>query len=238
MSRAFSRFTGCIVALAALAACASMPMGARSPTQSAAIASAQSAQERVHTAMEMLDRGEEVRARALLERILRNEPGNSSARRLLDEINIDPRRQLGERSHAYTVRDSDTMTNLAERFLGDPLLFYALARYNDMAPNRLAPGQVIQIPDRGRPSVAMSLRGTTALNDLAPQSALVVSPVDTASDARANQLRLQGLERLNAGDADSAVVLLSQARAIDAGNPAIEADLNRARRIQASLRAH
>jgi hypothetical protein len=203
---------------------------------SANLATAQSAQERVHVAMGALDRGDEARARSLLNGALRQEPGNATAQRLLNEINEDPRRQLGQRSRAYTVRDGDTMTSLAERYLGDPLLFYALARYNNMAPNQLTAGQTIQLPDRGRP-LSASLRAPSTLN--APEAPPIAPPTAAASvgaATRANQLRLQGLERLNAGDADGAVALLGQAHAIDSGNSAIQDDLSRAQRIQASLR--
>jgi hypothetical protein len=62
--------------------------------------------------------------------------------------------------------------------------------------------------------------------------------VTAETAARANRLRLQGLERLNAGDADAAVILLRQARGLDAANAAIQGDLNRAQRIQASLHTH
>jgi hypothetical protein len=59
---------------------------------------------------------------------------------------------------------------------------------------------------------------------------------NAALTQRANRLRLQGLERLNAGDAAGAVVLLTEARRLDDDNPAIQNDLLRAERIEASLR--
>jgi Tfp pilus assembly protein PilF len=224
-----------VLALAmAASACASLPQRMQDAMHATAMAGSQQAQDRVHAAMELLDRGEEARARSLLESALRQEPGNATARRLLDEINLDPRRQLGERSYAYVVRDSDTMTSLAERFLGDPLMFYALARYNDIVPNQLAPGQTIRVPDRGRTTTSASAHASAP----SATSAAPLAPSPTVSSdavARANRLRLQGLERLNAGDADTAVALLRQARALDAANAAIQSDLNRAQRIQASL---
>ncbi|MFZ2030094.1 MAG: LysM peptidoglycan-binding domain-containing protein [Vitreimonas sp.] len=199
----------------------------------------QSAQERVHAAMELLDRGEQARAHGLLESALRQEPGNATAQRLIAQIDGDPRRAVGSRTRAYVVRENDTMTGLAERFLGDPLMFYALARYNNMVPNQLAAGQTIQVPDRARPTISASVRAPSppSASDTAP----VAPPASAASAnvaARASQLRLRGLERLNAGDADGAVALLGQAHAIDAGNSAIQSDLSRAQRIQASLRTH
>jgi hypothetical protein len=167
--------------------------------------------------------------------VLRQEPGNVTASRLLSEIDAEPQTLLGSRSHAYVVRDSDTMSDLAQRFLGDPLLFYALARYNNLAPNDLAPGSTIQIPDHGRTTpVAARPPASAPRPDAAPATA-TAAPGNAADIARASHLRLQALEHLNAGDADTAVTLLRQARTLDTANPAIQSDLNRAQRIQASL---
>ncbi|MBC7768469.1 MAG: hypothetical protein H7124_06760 [Phycisphaerales bacterium] len=49
---------------------------------------------------------------------------------------------------------------------------------------------------------------------------------------------MQGLQRLNTGDVGGAVTLLRQALALDASNPAIQRDLDRAVRMQASLRSN
>ena len=235
-----TKYLAGLVLISALGACASMSQSIGAAMPHGAFGDAQAAQERVHSAMDLLDRGEEARARSILERVLRQEPGSVTARRLLEEIDSDPQRTLGSRTRAYTVRDDDTMTNLAERFLGDPLMFYALARANHMAPNQLAAGQVIQVPDRAR-----TVSSASARSPATPSAAGVVAPMapgasttSTGAAARANQLRLRGLERLNAGDADGAVSLLGQAHAIDQGNSAIQNDLNRAQRIQASLRTH
>lgn len=230
---------GLALAIAA-SACAGLPQRMQEALHATAIPGSQLAQDRVHAAMELLDRGEEARARSLLESALRQEPGNATAQRLLDEINVDPRRQLGERSYAYVVREADTMTSLAERFLGDPLLFYALARYNDIVPNQLTPGQTIRVPERARTTTSVSARApaANATNATSAAPAAPQSTVTAETAARANRLRLQGLERLNAGDADTAVILLRQARGLDAANAAIQGDLNRAQRIQASLHTH
>jgi Tfp pilus assembly protein PilF len=224
-----------------LGACASVPQALQG---GAALGSLHSAQDRVHGAIELLHRGEENRARSLLEAALRQEPGNVSARRLLEEIETDPVQQLGERSRAYVVRDTDTMTGLAERFVGDPLMFYALARYNHIVPNDLATGQTIRVPDHGRPAqtAAHAPPAVTSNASVAPPSATPppAAPAATTTNAaavRANRLRLRGLELLNAGDVDQAVAVLGQARALDANSSAIQNDLARAQRIQATLHA-
>ncbi len=52
----------------------------------------------------------------------------------------------------YTVQRDDSLSKLAQQYLGDRFRFYILAKYNDMAnPSRLAAGQVIKIPGKAQP---------------------------------------------------------------------------------------
>jgi len=193
-----------------------------------------SPRERVRVAAELLDSGDETRAELELRAALEEQPGNRRAERLLQQIVGDPRALLQGPDRAYVVRQGETMSELAQRFQGDALLFYALARYNDIdAPNQLAAGQRLMIPLRP---------GITATAALAPtDSAPVEGPVAPAPAApseaanRANQLRLEGLRLLNTGQVDSAVPLLRRAQAMDPSNPAIQRDLDRALRLQAAL---
>lgn len=185
--------------------------------------------ERVRLAINLLGDGDERRARAELQAALREMPSLGSATRLLAQIESEPRDLLMGEAAPYTVRGGETMSQLAERFQGDALLFYALARYNDLeAPNAVAAGQVLMIPRRPGLRVAATA---------------AVPPADTASaprgrgvdPARANTLRRQALQLLNRGEVDQAVALLRRAQGLDAGNSAIQRDLARAERLQASL---
>ncbi|MGE0533081.1 MAG: LysM peptidoglycan-binding domain-containing protein [Hyphomonadaceae bacterium] len=233
-----------VLALSALGACSTVA-GMRQDI--GAIAQQRTPGERVNLAMELLTQGEEERARGELETALEENPGDDTARRLLEQIERDPRELLGERSRAYTARDGDTMSNLAQRFLGDPLLFYALSRYNDLeAPDALVAGQRLRIPQRAQAS-ARREQGASTPSQPALRGATETPPIEAAAAApprprgvdpsRANQLRLNALEQLNRGAVDRAVALLRQALVYDEHSPAIRADLNRALRIQASLRA-
>jgi hypothetical protein len=60
-------------------------------------------------------------------------------------------------------------------------------------------------------------------------------PLRGSDPERANQLRLQGLQQLNTGNVEASITLLRQAQALDAENPAIQRDLDRALRLQAAL---
>jgi LysM domain-containing protein len=108
--------------------------------------------EEVRDAIALLNRGEAVAARAKLMGVLRRQPGDDVARRLLQQIDTDPRELLGRENYSYTLRAGETLSTVAQRALGNPMLFYALARYNNIAvPESVAPGQTILVPGRPRP---------------------------------------------------------------------------------------
>jgi Tfp pilus assembly protein PilF len=191
-----------------------------------------SPRDRVRLAVEMLDRGDEAHAEVELRAALEEQPNNSAARRLLQQVTDDPHTLLTGTPRAYTVRQGDSMSALAERYLGDALMFYALARYNDLdAPNQLSAGQRLMIPMRPGVTVASSSPSEGAT----PPASTAPIPLRTGDSERANQLRLQGLQQLNTGDVDGAISLLRQAQSLDAGNAAIQRDLDRALRLQVAL---
>ena len=103
----------------------------------------------VTRAIEMLEAGEAQAAEELLEAVLRTEPGQRRAQSLLRQIREDPRTLLGSDSFAHRVQPGESLSLIAQRFLKDPMLFYALARYNGIAvPRQLAGGQLIRVPGR------------------------------------------------------------------------------------------
>lgn len=192
-----------------------------------------SPRERVRLAVELLSAGDEGRAEVELRAALEEQPSNSAARRLMQQITEDPRALLGDNARPYVVRQGETMSALAERYLGDALMFYALARYNGLdAPNQVSAGQRLMIPVRPGVSVAAAPQPSAA----PPPVAAPTAP-PSGDSARANQLRLQGLQQLNAGNIDTAITLLRQAQALDPGNAGIQRDLDRAQRLQAALAA-
>ena len=205
----------------AAAQAAAKPQAAPQPAQAPA-----SPRERIRRAVDLLDRGEAVAARAELALLLTQQPGNGVARRLLDQIDKDPKVLLGARNYPYKVRAGETLSVLAERFLGDPLLFYALARYNGIErPDSNEVGRTLLIP--GTPKKAAARPATVAAKPAAGAA---------ADPDRASGLRRTALEAMNSGGIDQAVALLQQAAPLDPGNALIRGDLERALRIQASVR--
>jgi hypothetical protein len=181
-----------------------------------------SAPDRQKLAIDLLTRGQPDQARAELNALLLDQPANGTARRLLDQIDKDPRALLGEVNYAYKVKPGETLSALAQRFLGDPLMFYALARYNAIAvPEALEVGQMLAIP--GTPKKA------------APRQAAQAPAAPARDPARAAKLRSQGLVQLNRGAPARAAGLLRQALSLDPGNALIQKDLDRAERLRRTV---
>jgi len=203
-----------------------------------------SGRDRVREAIAHLNRGDSAAARTALMAVLRRQPGDGIARQLLQQIDTDPRELLGRESYSYTLREGETLTTVAQRALGNPMLFYTLARYNNIAvPTSVVAGQTILVPGRRpaaparpepRPAPARPTPTPTP-ETAAPTPA--PRPVQRGNPAQASRLRGQGLAALNAGAVDRAVALLRQALALDPGNAVIRNDLGRALRIQSTVRS-
>jgi hypothetical protein len=234
----------------ALAGCGTMQRGRTgTPAQAAPAQSGQWAAQ-VRDVIADLNRGDPVAARRKLTAILRRRSDNNIARQLLAQIDTDPRVLLGTESYGYTLRQGESLSTVAGRALGNPMLFYALARYNNIAvPSSVVPGQTIQVPGRRPAPPAPAPRVQPRTEPRAPTRPppratppQTLAPAPRPAAPRANpvqaaRLRAQGLAALNAGSADRAVALLRQAAALDPGNSAIRSDLGRAQRIQSTLRS-
>jgi len=105
-------------------------------------------------AVDQLQSGDEPGARQNLERALQLDPTNDLAKKLLDQINADAQRELGPTFFRYTVQPGDSLSRIAQQYLGDRFRFWILAKYNDISnPSRLPAGAVIKVPGRA-PAVA------------------------------------------------------------------------------------
>lgn len=101
----------------------------------------------------LLENGHEEQAKAELQRALAADPNNKLALSLMRQISADPMAWLGRESFVYVVRPNDTMSGIAGRFLNDIYMFYALARYNNIAvPKQVAGGQTLRIPGKAPPA--------------------------------------------------------------------------------------
>lgn len=239
----FPRITARTLAMAsafAIAACSHGPQ--RAPqSASAPIATPES---EIDAILQLLDQGEAGAAKKRINAALKRDPMNASVQVLRDSIDRDPKDLLGPTSFAYTARDGDTMSGLAQRFLGNRLKAYQLARYNGIdKPASLAAGQALRIPGeppridppkRPEPRPAPPPPPVKAR----PAPAKPAAPkAPAANPAAARQARAAGLAALNSGNVARAVGLLRRAAALDPANPAIARDLARAERIAATVKA-
>lgn len=97
--------------------------------------------------MELLHEGRVDQATTMLRTRLDAVPGDNSARQLLAQIESPPAELLGAASFEYEVQPGESLSVLAQRFLGNYRLFFALARYNEITnPSMLRAGRTIKIP--------------------------------------------------------------------------------------------
>lgn len=220
--------------LATLGACGQNPAAPR-PAMIQPISNAQ----QMDDAVALLDQGQEGKARKLLKQMVKRDPDDAAAVRLLESLSADPKQLLGNRSFTYRVHPGDTMMGLSERFLGDRLNFYALARYNDLSvPSSLKSGQALQIPGTAPKMVPRAAEKPRAAVASPPPTPSVPARAPVIVDReRAGSLRGEGLAALHQGELAQAVVLLHEASTLDPGNAAIKRDLDRAIRIRRSVKA-
>jgi hypothetical protein len=226
--------TAAALALSACASTGKTPRPATKPAAQPARPAAPTAipglevRDRIQRIVALLELGQAPQARVEALAALEQQPGNATARKLLDEIDLDPRQMLGEKHYAYKVRPGEKLSEIAGRLLGDPMLFYALARYNDIAlPEGPKAGQMLLIP-----GVRKKAAPAPAPAAAAPPPAAAVPGRDPV---RARALRGQALANMNSGAIDQAVARLRQAQALDPANALIKRDLDRAVRIQATV---
>jgi tetratricopeptide (TPR) repeat protein len=100
-------------------------------------------------ALGLLDEGKLTAARQVLVCALKLSPGSSKATLLLEQLDADPLTYLGEQYFWYVVKPGETLSKVAQQYLGSSLKFVILARYNDIdVPANVSAGQTIKIPGR------------------------------------------------------------------------------------------
>ena len=143
------------------------------------------AQKQALESLDLLQNGDEAGAKKILELTVRIDPNNELARKLLEQIRADALQELGEGHFRYTIQPDDSLSKLAQRFLGDRFRFYILAKYNEISvPNRVAVGQVVKIPGKEPPKHATPAKAPAKPVE-AKKSAEVHGPVESHKPAEA-----------------------------------------------------
>ena len=166
-----------------------------------------SPQKYVTSALELLELGKEDEASAELQRALILEPGHRLALNLLRQISADPVSVLGRESYMYRVQPGETLSRIAQRFMGDVHLFYILARYNDIkVPKLLSGGQLVRIPGKAPPAapVANAPPSVTPAAPATPAAQRASSPSDAARAEREQAERAERDRKLAVANATRA----------------------------------
>jgi len=101
----------------------------------------------IQSALELLQDGEESRAEAVLERLSDKGTDDATARLLLAQIRRPPEELLGNEYEEVEVQPGESLSAIAGRAIDNELLFYALAKLNNVeVPRLLQPGQRLKVP--------------------------------------------------------------------------------------------
>jgi len=185
----------------------------------------QQAQKLTIDAIAQLQNGEVAAAQKMLEQAQTLDPANDLAKKMQEQIKADPQKELGTVFFRYTVQRDDSLSKIAQTYMGDRFKFHILAKYNDIAnPSRLAAGQVIKVPGRGQAAAAATAataapaapvaRAAEPAEDVAKAAAIEAATPRNASMA----LMQQGNDLQKAGNLEGAYDAFREAALRDPGN--------------------
>ena len=168
-------------------------------------------------AITQLQNGEEAAAQRMLEQSLALDPASDLAKKMMDQIKADPQKELGTVFFRYTVQRDDSLSKIAQQYLGDRYKFHILARYNDIGnPSKLAAGQVIKVPGRGPGAAPPKPAAPPA--DVTDEAARAAAPEVATPRNAAMALMQQGTELQKAGNLEGAYDAFREAALRDPGN--------------------
>ncbi len=173
---------------------------------------------RVGKAIQLLEQGKTELARALLDSVLKDQPNNRTAKRLIAQLDADPEEMLGKAAYTYRVRPGDSLSIIAKRLLNDPLKFVILARYNGIEnPSQLTTGQRLRIP--GKPPAAVPAAAPKQNKAAAETSAS--ANTEESESATTARVEPQSTEPAAPAPAAATDKLAAAQQLIDAGNLAV-----------------
>ncbi|ARU56694.1 peptidoglycan binding protein [Oleiphilus messinensis] len=106
-------------------------------------------QQNVDQALKFIQNGSYEDAREMLTETLKRAPDHRLAKFILDQLQIPPQQYFGPNYRFHTVRRGESLSKIAKSQLGNPLLFVALARYNEIEqPEAIDIGMKLKIPEQ------------------------------------------------------------------------------------------
>ena len=137
----------------------------------------------------------------------------------MDQIKADPQKELGTAFFRYTVQRDDSLSKIAQQYLGDRYKFHILAKYNDIAnPSKLAAGQVIKVPGRAPPPGTPKPAAPAPAPEPTDEAAKAASPESATPRSASMQLMQQGADAVKSGNLEGAYDAYREAALRDPGN--------------------
>jgi Tfp pilus assembly protein PilF len=185
-------------------------------------------------AVMLLEKGESADADTELKLLLAQAPDNKQVQYLIQQIEA-PVATLFPKAHFVVKLGKDgSLSQLAQTYLGNPLAFYGLARYNAIAiPIKAAAGQNVRIP---KTAIALAAKAQIAARaEAAAQSKIASLPARSEPDIAAQKKQAEhyyksGLVAFQHQDLDGAIAAWDKVLAIDPGYKDVQ--LNRAQALQ------
>jgi len=172
-------------------------------------------------AIAQLQNGDEPGAQKSLEDALKLDPASDLAKKLMDQIKADPQKELGATFFRYTVQRDDSLSKIAQQYLGDRYKFHILAKYNDISnPSKLAAGQVIKVPGRAPVPGTPKPAAPAPAPEPTDEAARAASPESATPRTASMQLMQQGADLAKAGNLEGAYDAYREAAMRDPGNSA------------------
>src|SRR6056297_232688 len=171
---------------------------------------------RLVDAMDALQRGEFEEAAGMLAALRQASPGSPTLTLLARQLEESPEALLPGPYRTLRVAPGDTLSEIAAREVGNPLLFVALARLNGVdQPRRLAVGAELRVPQDSA-SPAEDQTGDDALAEpavAAVEAGEVIGQDDASPEARRSELETVAEYLLASGQpTDARELLLAAAR--------------------------
>ncbi|MCP5180657.1 MAG: LysM peptidoglycan-binding domain-containing protein [Pseudomonadales bacterium] len=188
--------------------------------------------ERLRLALEHLQEGRSAEALDLLRAYRENVPDSRIADQLIRQIETPIADYFPQEAFAVTLAEGESLSSIAQKYLGDALEFFALARYNDLdRPAQVRTGQQIRIPATERAAAVFAQRREAADavvdGDTQPPSATVAQPRDrtAAADGQAAAKLAASESREAEGDLQGAYALALEASELEPDNDVARARL-------------
>lgn len=226
-----------LAVFAACAACTAMGGSQQSTAQTDQPQPTSSARERFAQVLRLLENGNAAAARVELIAYLEQQPSSEVGRDLLRQIDTPAEEYFPQQYRVVELEPGESLSTLAEEYLGDLYQFHALAKYNGIAqPRQLELGQSIKIP---LTDYARSQFDAPASPASAPAAPAAVSGANQAEPGQRQQqvdaLHRQALNEFRAQNLDNAIALWDEVLLIDPGHDSARLYRNQALELKEKL---